>query len=79
LDSKDVEHIDTMDNLDNRSFNESQKSHDEKDATKESSFHTSTPKKSFEQCEDCMENSECTDCIVKHMLGRHGCAKVTFC
>jgi hypothetical protein len=42
-----------------------------------SSFLTSTPKKTINQCEECMDTSECTECIVKHMLGQHG-AKTTF-
>ena len=34
------------------------------------SFISSTPKKSIEKCDDCMDTSECTDCIVKHVLGQ---------
>ena len=41
------------------------------------SFISSTPKKSINQCEECMDTSECTDCIVKHVLGQHE-AKTTF-
>ena len=32
-------------------------------------FHTSTPK--FIDCNECMNSSECADCIVKHIPGRH--------
>ena len=42
------------------------------------SFHTSTPKKPFEDCEEFLDGSKCTDCIVKHVLGQHACAKLTF-
>ena len=42
------------------------------------SFLTSTPKRSFIRCEECMNKSECAECIVNHMLGRHGSAKTSF-
>ena len=42
------------------------------------SFYTSTPRKPFDDCTECMEISKCTDCIVKHTLGRHACAKLMF-
>ena len=42
------------------------------------SFYTSTPRKPFEDCEECLKTSKCTDCIVKHMLGQHACAKLMF-
>ena len=35
----------------------------------EISFHTSTPKS--DGCDECMNRSECADCIVRHMLGKH--------
>ena len=35
------------------------------------SFHASTPK-SFYNCEDCQNKSQCVDCFVKHILGGHG-------
>ena len=38
------------------------------------SFYTSTPRK----CEECLDKSKCVDCIVKHMLGRHGVARAMF-
>lgn len=37
-------------------------------------FQTSTPKKFF-PCDECLDKSTCTDCIVLHMLGMHGIAK----
>ena len=40
-------------------------------------FYTSTPKKMTE-CEECLDTSECVDCIVKHMLGRHVVARAIF-
>ena len=43
------------------------------------SFYTSTPRKPYEDCDECMESIECTDCIVKDMLGHHTCAKLMFC
>ena len=43
------------------------------------SFFTSTPRKPFKDCEECMDSSKCTDCIVKHTLGRRACAKLMFC
>ena len=42
------------------------------------SFWTSTPKKSIDRCEECLDKSECVDCIVKHMLRRHGSARTKF-
>ena len=41
------------------------------------SFHASTPKKSY-PCEECEVGSECLDCFVLHMLGRHGVARAVF-
>ena len=38
------------------------------------SFFTSTPRK----CEECEDMSQCIDCIVKHVLGRHGVARAMF-
>ena len=35
------------------------------------SFCTSTPKSGFDRCEECLDKSECTDCIVKHVLRKH--------
>ena len=43
------------------------------------SFYTSTPRKPYEDCDECMESFKCTDCIVKHMLGQRTCAKLMFC
>ena len=39
-----------------------------------SSFYTSTPRK----CEECMDKSQCVECIVIHTLGQHGVARVLF-
>ena len=44
-----------------------------------SSFFTSTPKKPFKDCEECMDSSECADCIAKHILGQRALAKLMFC
>ena len=35
------------------------------------SFCTSTPKSGFDRCEECLDKSECADCIVKHVLRKH--------
>ena len=40
------------------------------DKESESSFHTSTPKSG--KCEECMDRSECADCIVRQVLGKQG-------
>ena len=37
-----------------------------------SSFQTSTPKKRDDKCEDCANESECVECIVKRVRGGHG-------
>ena len=43
----------------------------------ESSFHTSTPKS--DRCEECLNRSECADCIVRHVMGKHdGGRKLNF-
>ena len=41
------------------------------------SFYASTPKKSY-PCEQCEKGSECVDCFVVHILGRHGIARASF-
>ena len=41
------------------------------------SFHASTPKKSY-PCDQCEIGSECVDCFVVHILGRHGIARASF-
>ena len=64
----------TMESLGKSVFNESKIS----EATVGLSFETSTPKKSFDQCEECNDTSECTDCYVRHMLGRRCCARIAF-
>ena len=43
-----------------------------KNKNKSSLFQTSTPKKNDDQCEDCANQSECVDCIVKRFRGKHG-------
>ena len=35
------------------------------------SFCTSTPKSEFDQCEECLDKTECVDCVVKHVLRKH--------
>ena len=35
------------------------------------SFFTSTPKSESDRCEECLDNTECVDCIVKHVLRKH--------
>ena len=35
------------------------------------SFCTSTPKSEFDRCDECLDKSECVDCIVKHVLRKH--------
>ena len=39
-----------------------------------SSFYTSTPRK----CEECLDKSKCVDCLVEHILGQHGVARILF-
>ena len=34
-------------------------------------FWTSTPKSESDRCEECLDNTECVDCIVKHVLRKH--------
>ena len=41
------------------------------------SFHASTPKKTY-PCEQCEKGSECMDCFVVHILGRHDIARAAF-
>ena len=41
------------------------------------SFYSSTPKKDTE-CEQCVNKSQCVDCIIKHMLGRQVVARALF-
>ena len=46
----------------------------ERNATEENivySFCTSTPKSEFDRYEECLDKSECVDCIVKHVLRKH--------
>ena len=38
------------------------------------SFYTSTPRK----CEECLDKSQCVDCITKHILGTHGVVRAMF-
>ena len=40
-------------------------------------FFSSTPKK-VSECQVCVENSNCVDCRIKHMLGRHVVARALF-
>ena len=35
------------------------------------SFCTSTPKSELDQCEECLDKTECVDCYVKHVLRKH--------
>ena len=35
------------------------------------SFFTSTPKDYPTRCEECLDSSQCADCIVKHMFKMH--------
>jgi hypothetical protein len=68
-----------IENLHTNRKKDSQYSCDEMEDTKEfSAFQTSTPKKSFTRCEECLNTSECTECIVKHMLGRQLIARTSF-
>ena len=46
-------------------------SNDTIEETKVYSFCTSTPKSEFDRCEECLDKSECVDCIVKHVLSKH--------
>ena len=40
-------------------------------------FYTSTPKKTL-PCEECLDKSECVDCLVNHILGKHEVARLMF-
>ena len=44
-----------------------------------SRFKTSTPKKEENECDDCADGSECVDCIVKRVLGKHGGVTTALC
>ena len=61
----------TMQNEDNDDLD----SHDQK---KVKYIYTFTPKKSS-PCEECLDTSECVNCIVKHMLGAHEIARLLIC
>jgi hypothetical protein len=75
----DMERSEIVENLENIHRNVSQCCSDVEEGTgKISSFYTSTPKKSIDRCEKCFERSECVDCIVKHMIGRHEDSKTLF-
>jgi hypothetical protein len=41
------------------------------ETTEINSFCTSTPKSECDRCEECLDNTECVDCYVKHMLRKH--------
>ena len=43
----------------------------------EEEFHASTPNK-LDECNKCLDTSECVDCMVKHMLGTHKVARALF-
>ena len=43
----------------------------------EEEFHTSNPNK-LDECNKCLDTSECVDCMVKHMLGIHKVARALF-
>ena len=34
-------------------------------------FWTSMPKSESDRCEECLDNTECVDCYVKHVLRKH--------
>ena len=40
-------------------------------------FYSMTPKK-IAECQECVDKSQCVDCIIKHMLGRHVVARALF-
>ena len=40
-------------------------------------FCSSTPKKMAE-CQECVDKSQCVECIIKHMLGRNVVARALF-
>ena len=40
-------------------------------------FYTSTPKKTL-PCDECLDKSECVDCLVNHILGKHEVARLMF-
>ena len=40
-------------------------------------FYASTPKKTAD-CQECDDKSQCVDCIIKHLLGRHVVARALF-
>ena len=59
-------HIDNTEEIDNMNID-----------TMVESICSSTPKKVAE-CHKCADNSQCVDCIIKHMLGRHVIARALF-
>ena len=64
-------------NIDRNSVTEEIQSLDDfSSCEKESSFHTSTPKSW--KCEECMDRSECADCIIRQVLGKYGGIKLNF-
>ena len=58
---------------DNNTTRSSENSMSLEERDKTFSFYTSTPMST--NCENCLNRSECVDCIVKHVLGRHGDAR----
>ena len=50
---------------------------EETDKVEQFPFYTSTPQKTL-LCEECLDNSACVDCFVKHMLGKHEVARLMF-
>ena len=68
LGCKFLHDVDIEDISDKNCENEENKSIDYSSES-ERSFQTSTPKS--DRCEECMDRSECTDCIVRHVLGNH--------
>jgi hypothetical protein len=43
----------------------------------EEDFHTSTPKE-IDECDNCLDTSECFACLVKHMLWKQKVARALF-
>ena len=60
-------------------FNFTENYNDHEMEMEQSNFRTSTPKKRKDECEDCANQSECVECIVKRVQGRHGGVTTALC
>ena len=54
----------------NFNFSDNFNDHEMEMEMEQNNFQTSTPKKRKYECEDCANQSECVECIVKHYEGK---------